>query len=91
MAFSITLSQPSQNTFGAIGTLATVAVELVLPRLMLRTHAIITAPLCNVDPLMLTHNFGNLVVHQEVSRLASHHHHILRLMDFQIAIITKEG
>ena len=91
MVFAIAFCQPSEDALGAVSTLAAVAVELVLSSLMLRAHPIITAPLGHIYPLMRAHNLGNLVIHEKIPWLATHHHHVLWLMNFQITVIAKVG
>jgi hypothetical protein len=89
VALPICLREPSEDALGAVSTLAAVAVELVLPSLMLRAHPIVPAPLRHVHSLMGAHNLGYLVIHEEVTWFTSHHHHILRLVNFQVAVVAE--
>lgn len=92
MVFAVGLSKPSKDALGAVGTLATITVELVLASLMLRAHPIVTATLGHIHPLMQTHDFSYLVVHEGIPRLApAHHLHVLGLMNGKVALVTEEG
>ena len=91
MSFSVALSQAIEYALGAVRALTAVAVELILPRLMLRAHPIVFAPLSYVNSLVQAHYLSYLVIHHGRATLLAHDLHILRLVNGQVAIIAKEG
>jgi hypothetical protein len=91
VGFAIVLGHPIEDALGTISALTTIAIELILASLMLLAHTIVTAPIRDIYSLMRAHNLSYLVVHEKVTWLATHHHHVLWLVDFQVSVVTKVG